>query len=267
MKNKNMKLYFAIIALTLASMSSCGIKRPSNVSGDVKETNFNKLSQDLLLNLKANKSITAIQKQLAVVTEDELEKGLPLDEQRKAFWLNIYNGYIIAILKKDKSQFDDRTAFFGKKQIDIAGNLLSFDDIENGMIRKSQFKFGLGYVGKLFPPSFERHLRVDQRDFRIHFAINCGAKSCPPVRVFYAKTVNNQLENATKVYLKRFTTYKEDANVVETSTLMSWFRGDFGGKGGTKKILKEYQLIPVESNPSITYGSYDWTLDIDNFAE
>ena len=100
-----MKLYFVIIALTVASISSCGIKRPNKVNDDVKETSFNKLSQDLLLNLKANKSVVDIQKQLASVSEDELEKGLPLDEQRKAFWLNVYNGYIIAILKKDKSKF------------------------------------------------------------------------------------------------------------------------------------------------------------------
>ena len=73
------------------------------------------------------------------------------DQAKKAFWINIYNGYIIAILKKDKSLFDDRGAFFKKKQINIAGNILSFDDIENGMIRKSQFKYGLGYVGKIFP--------------------------------------------------------------------------------------------------------------------
>jgi hypothetical protein len=262
-----MKLYFVLFVFAITSITSCGIKRPSQANRDVSTTKFNKLSQDLLINLKANKNVADIQKELANVSEDELEKGLPLDEQRKAFWINIYNGYILSILKKDKSQFDDRTAFFGKKQINIAGNELSFDDIENGMIRKSQFKFGLGYISKIFPPSFERHLRVDQRDFRIHFAINCGAKSCPPVRIYDPKTVNNQLDNASKMYLKDFTNYKKEENVVETSTLMSWFRGDFGGKSGTKKILKEFKLIPEDSNPEVTYGIYDWTLDINNFAE
>jgi hypothetical protein len=267
MKNYKMKIYLALIAFVFASVSSCGIKRPNKITDNIVETNFNKLSQDLLLNLKANKSVDEIQNKLSQTTEDELDNSLTLDEQRKAFWINIYNGYIIAILKKDKSLFDDRGAFFTKKQINIAGNLLSFDDIENGMIRKSQFKFGLGYVGKLFPSAFERHLRVDQRDFRIHFAINCGAKSCPPVRVYYAKTVNAQLENAAKVYLKDFTTYKKDQNVVETSTLMSWFRGDFGGKSGTIKILKEFGLIPQDASASLSFGSYDWTLDVDNFSD
>lgn len=256
-----------IILFIVASISSCGIKRPSISNDVVENTAFNKLSEKMLTNLKGNKSVDDIQKTLATADEKELEQVLALDEQRKAFWINVYNGYIIAILKKDKDQFKDRGAFFGKKQVNIAGHMLSFDDIENGMIRKSQYKFGLGYVGKFFPSEFERNLRVKERDYRIHFAINCGAKSCPPVRIYQAETVNKELQNASKAYLTTFTKYDKNKDVVTTSTLMSWFRGDFGGKPGTKKILKEFKLIPEDSNPAVEYGSYDWTLDINNYAE
>lgn len=265
--NINKMRIIIAVALIISAISSCGIKRPNNLNEAINSTVYNDLSENLLKNLKTNKSVADIQEKLEKVSEDDLKEVLELDEQRKAFWINVYNGYIIAILKNDKKAFDDRGAFFTKKQINIAGNLLSFDDIENGMIRKSQFKFGLGYIGKVFPPAFERTLQVKERDFRIHFAINCGAKSCPPVRIYTAKTVNAQLKNATKVYLTDFTKYNKDKNSVETSTLMSWFRGDFGGKAGTKKILKELKLIPEESNPEVTYGSYDWTLDINNFAQ
>lgn len=257
---------FVLTSFVITMISSCGIQRPEKVNTNVASTPYNDWSVSLLKNLQEGKDVSKIQEKLARVSEDELQKGLPLDEQRKAFWINIYNGYIIATLKKDKSLFDDRGAFFTKKQIDIAGHLLSFDDIENGMIRKSRYKYGLGYIEKLFPPAFERHLRVKQRDFRIHFAINCGAKSCPPVRIYEAKTVNEQLQNAAKVYLTAHTTYNATKNSVETSTLMSWFRGDFGGKSGSIKILKEFNLVPDQAHPSLSYGSYDWTLDINNFA-
>ena len=100
-----------------------------------------------------------------------------------------------------------------------------------------------------------------------YIAINCGAKSCPPVRIFYSKSINDQLQNAAKVYLKDHTKYSKENNSVETTTLMSWFRGDFGGKSGTKKILKDFNLIPDDSNPNVTFGNYDWTLDINNYAE
>nr|WP_294897707.1 DUF547 domain-containing protein [uncultured Pedobacter sp.] len=264
-----MKKTMKIIAVLfiIASVASCGVQRPKESDKPIESTKFNQLSENMIANLKANKSVADIQKALANASEDELEKTLALDEQRKAFWINVYNGYIIAILKKDKDQFKDRGTFFGKKQINIAGNMLSFDDIENGMIRKSQYKFGLGYVGKIFPPSFERRLRVKHRDFHIHFAINCGAKSCPPVRLYKAETVNKQLENVAKVYLTKHTKFDKSKNLVTTSTLTSWFRGDFGGKSGTKKILKEFGLIPQDSNPAINYESYDWTLDINNYAD
>lgn len=266
MKPNKMKI-IALIVFTFIFSSGCGIQRPNNINNNVKETVYNKLSENLLANLKGNKSVTELQEKLANADEKELEATLALDEQRKAFWINVYNAYVIAILKKDKKAFEDRGAFFTKKQIKIAGHQLSFDDIENGMIRKSQYKFGLGYVSKIFPPSFERHLRVNQRDYRIHFAINCGAKSCPPVRIYHAENVNNELQNATKTYLTSFTKYNEKDKSVKTSILMNWFRGDFGGKSGTRKILKELGLIPQDSKPAINYGSYDWTLDINNFAE
>lgn len=265
MNIKKMKL-FVLTSFVIATVSSCGIQRPEKINTIVPTTMYNDWSVNLLKNLQAGKEVSEIQKKLADVSEEELQKGLPLDEQRKAFWINIYNGYIIATLRKDKSLFDDRGAFFTKKQIDIAGHILSFDDIENGMIRKSRYKYGLGYIEKLFPPAFERHLRVKQRDFRIHFAINCGAKSCPPVRIYGAKTINEQLQNAAKVYLTTHTKYNKTKNTVETSTLMSWFRGDFGGKSGSIRILKEFNLVPNQANPSLSYGGYDWTLDINNFA-
>ncbi len=260
------KLITAIFTFFLIS-SSCGIKKPALTTEKSVSTNYNKLSEELIEQLKADENITSIQKDLAAADAEDLEKALKTDNQKKAFWLNIYNGYIIASLKKDKDQFKDRGTFFTKKQVKIAGYTLSFDDIENGIIRKSQLKFGLGYVGKIFPGKFERQFRVKERDFRIHFALNCGAKSCPPVRVYKAKNVAQQLENSSKQYLTAQTKYNEKDNAVTTSTLMSWFRGDFGGKGGAKKILKDFKLIPEDSNPELKFGSYDWTVDINNFAK
>ncbi len=265
MKIIKMKIII-LSSFIIAGITSCGVQRVNKINENVKSTLYNDLSETMLKDLKAGKSVSAVQEKLKSVSEDELENALTLDEQRKSFWINVYNGYIIAILKKDKSQFKDRTAFFTKKQINIAGHVLSFDDIENGMIRKSQYKFGLGYVGKIFPPAFERHLRVKQRDFRIHFAINCGAKSCPPVRIYTPETVNDQLQNSAKSYLSSHTEYDKAKGVVTTSVLTSYFRGDFGGKSGTKKVLKEFNLIPDDSNPKLAYGDYDWSLDIDNFA-
>ncbi len=258
--------FIALIISSFVLASSCGIKKPSLNNPQSTSTKYNKLSESLIKKLEAGENVKSILDVLASADAKELETALKTDDQKKAFWLNIYNGYIIAALKKDKDQFKDRGAFFTKKQNKIAGYTLSFDDIENGIIRKSQLKFGLGYVAKPFPGKFERQFRVKERDYRIHFALNCGAKSCPPVRVYTAEQVDEQLENASKTYLTQQTKFDEKANTVTTSTLMSWFRGDFGGKSGAKKILKGFKLIPEDSNPELKFGNYDWTVDINNFT-
>jgi hypothetical protein len=255
------------IAFTLG-LTSCGVKKANYLQEPkVVTTLYNKLSEEMLMKLKEGKSVKDIQEKLAKITVEDLTKSLVNDNQRMAFWLNVYNAYIIAILREQPDKFKDRGTFFTTKQIRIAQHILSFDDIENGIIRKSQFKFGLGYISKIFPPKLERKLRVSERDYRIHFALNCGAKSCPPVRVYKAETLDKQLQNATLSYLKEVVKYEPSQNEVMVTPLMSWFRGDFGGKNGVLKILKDMKLIPQEENPKINYADYSWELDINNYAE
>ena len=41
---------------------------------------------------------------------------------------------------------------------------------------------------------------VDPKDKRIHFALNCGAKSCPPIRVFAPENVDTSLQKAAEAF-------------------------------------------------------------------
>jgi hypothetical protein len=43
-------------------------------------------------------------------------------------------------------------------------------------------------------------------DPRIHFALNCGAKSCPPIRVFSPKNLERGLQLAAEGFLRDTTT-------------------------------------------------------------
>lgn len=67
-------------------------------------------------------------------------------------------------------------------------------------------------------------------DYRTHFALNCGAKSCPPIAFYKPEELNEQLDMAMKVYLQNETTYNQAKNIVELPAIMGWFRRDFGGK-------------------------------------
>ena len=63
----------------------------------------------------------------------------------------------------------------------------SFDNIEHDIIRGSRIKWSLGYLKKWFVSKEIKALQLDKREARIHFTLNCGAKSCPPVDIYEAK--------------------------------------------------------------------------------
>lgn len=228
---------------------------------------FNKLSETFLAKVKNHKNTQEIQNQLAHTSLDALATSLNTDEKKLAFWINVYNGYIQVILSENPELYKDRSVFFNEERIQIAGELISFAKIEHGIIRKSQWSLGLGMVRKWFPNRFERKLRASKRDYRIHFALNCGAKDCPPVSIYQAEHLNEQLNKNTKQYLKKTTTYDATKNEVAITSLFSWFRGDFGSKNKVKNILKNHRLIPTTNNVSVVYKNYDWTLDLDNWSE
>lgn len=208
-----------------------------------------------------------IQQQLVQMEVEDLATQLDNDNKRKAFWINVYNANIQLVLSQSPELFEDRRAFFSTPRITIAGKLLSFEDIEHGIIRRSQGKLTLGLIPKLFVDAFEKKMRVRQRDGRIHFALNCGAKSCPPVANYDAAKLDEQLDEMSKQFLKQYTRYESSEEKVYITALFNWFRGDFGGLKGVKSFLKSYNAIPADSNPTLVFDVYDWTLYLDNYVD
>lgn len=223
------------------------------------------LSQDFIYAAKTGESIDNYESHLAKLPYDELQKRAATDDEKKAFWINVYNGYTQAALKLNPDQYKNRNAFFRQKKITVAGEAMSLDDIEHGILRHSKIKWSLGHLGKLFPSKREKELRVQKLDYRIHFALNCGAKSCPPIAFYSDETMNTQLDIATKAYLTGEARYDSVKNIVYLPKLMSWFRGDFGGKGGMKKILQQFNIIPPDADPKVKFNDYDWTLTLNNY--
>lgn len=219
----------------------------------------------MLGELKNGKETSTIQKDLADISLEELAIRLDTDAKRKTFWINVYNSFIIIILQKDPALYAHRTTFFTQKRINIAGNTFSFDDIEHGIIRRSKLKIGMGLIENPFPGKMEQLLRVEKTDPRIHFALNCGAGSCPPVRIYHTDTIDQELDEATKDYLSRTMKYDSETQVLTTTPLMSWFSGDFGNKKGILAWYKKFDLLDADAQPKIKCHAYDWTLDIDKF--
>lgn len=225
------------------------------------------LSMRLIEAVRNNQPHQAMLDSLASVDQSVLAKELDNDNARKAFWINVYNAHIQIFLKEDPEQYDNRNSFFHAEKVVIAGEKLSFDKIEHGIIRRSKAKLSLGFLPKLFVGKFERKFRTKKTDGRIHFALNCGALSCPAVAAYDYRKMNKQLDLSTKIYLQKTTEYNKEENEVNISRLFSWFRGDFGNKKKVIKFLKKYDTIPSDVQPSIKYKKYDWTMDLDNYID
>ena len=223
------------------------------------------LSQDFLYAAKIGEQTKSFKEQLRALDFTILQQELKEEATKKAFWINLYNAYSNSILKKNPEKYTNRNRFFKTKQIQVAGKTLSLDEIEHDFLRRTKIKWSLGHLNKLFPSKTAKALRVDEVDYRIHFALNCGAKSCPPIAYYAPEKLDMQLDLATKNYLRSEAEYKEEKNVIYLPKIMSWFRGDFGGKKGMKEILKKHNIVPADADPKIKFKSYDWTLDLNNY--
>ncbi len=260
---KNHTITTLCIFLLIFSSTAVMFAQESNGS----DADFNAISVKMLENIKAGRDTRELRDQLAGTTLKALEKNLQTDEEKLAFWVNIYNAYIQVILMEHPEFYEDRATFFKRDQITIAGEIISFAKIEHGIIRKSQWELGLGLIRKWFPDKFERKLRVKKRNYHIHFALNCGARDCPPVAIYIPERLEQQFDKGTRNYLQRTSEYKADTKEVAVTSLFNWFRGDFGCKSGVKDILKKYKIIPETKGVKISYTNYDWTLDLNNFTD
>jgi hypothetical protein len=153
------------------------------------------------------------------------------------------------------------------KFINIAGKKLSLDFIEHSLLRRSKNKYSLGYLNKIFTNKFERAHRVSKLDWRIHFALNCGAKSCPPIAFYNAARLNEQLNVATKNFLLSECIYTPSKNIIAVPAFMSWFRRDFKGKKGILAILKTNGIVKQNAKPAIKFKKYDWSLQVANYEK
>lgn len=224
-----------------------------------------KLSQDFMYAAKTDEDASNYINQLKDLNYSELVNNLKDDNDKKAFWINLYNAYTNYSLHENPDQYKSRSKFFRNKNIVVAGKTFSLDKIEHGLLRKSKIKWSLGYLNKLSPGKIEKQLRVSKLDYRIHFALNCGAKSCPPIAFYNPENLNAQLNVATNTFLSGEAVYNKETNILQLPTLISWFRRDFGGKKNVVALLKQKNIIQASVQPKIKFKKYDWSLYLDNF--
>jgi hypothetical protein len=180
-----------------------------------------------------------------------------------------------------------RARFYRHNGYDVGGEFYSLDDIEHGLLRADAPHPSSGALSRVFfgrrrnyftPGDVRARAAMETRDARIHFALNCGATSCPPVRMYDAAKLNQQLDLAARAYINATTRVRETEKpgqyVVELSKLFKWYASDFtdDGRGKARDVLRfvarfltddgatAHALDQPTSIWRITYAPYDWTM-------
>jgi hypothetical protein len=227
------------------------------------------LSAEFLLAVRRGEPTAGLAADLAALNDGGLAAALDTDGARVAFWTNVYNAVTQRALAADPGRYESRRQFFSADLLAVAGQPLSLDDIEHGLLRRSYHKYTMGYlrVPRPLRSEFADRHAPDERDPRVHFALNCGAESCPPVAAYTREAVDDQLDLATRGYLDAHVEYDPGEGTVWVPRVMLWFRGDFGGRRGVYEFLRRYDQLPRAATPSLSYLAWDWSFDPGAYAD
>ena len=165
-------------------------------------------------------------------------------DERKAFYINAYNVVAIeTLLENPGKKIIDIDGAFKTAKHRVGGELLTLDEIEN---RLRQFQ-----------------------DARIHFAIVCASKSCPPLtsKAYRAEGLSAALDRQGREFVNDPTKNRIDKakGQITLSMIFNWNRKEFERDGGTlPKYVAKYVADPATaswiaaSTREPEFLEYDW---------
>lgn len=137
-------------------------------------------------------------------------------KEQEAYWINLYNALTIDIILRHypvkKIKNIKMSGLFTRgpwdaKVIKVEDVSLSLNDIE------------------------QRILRPIWNDQRLHYVLNCATMGCLnlPNKPFEAKTLNDQLNKATVIFINNKENVKFQGKKLIISAIYRWYKTDFGG--------------------------------------
>lgn len=237
-------------------------------------------------------------KQLASLLQF-VDLSILTDAEKICFGINLYNTlvyigfaecYVPWSTFQKISFFSQVGVFIGFVKNAEVPLFFSLNDIENGLLRGNRKGltdiFGCPFSSsESSDPRFA--LPVKRVDYRIHFGLNCGAKSCPPVKLFSVENLHQELELAATAFIQSTSTFDRQKKVIATSQILKWYRVDFDSRlpheedeCASKEIKPEQNVQSVvlkylginkdtlvtdnkklEDLISVEFAEYDWSFD------
>ncbi|MEM6749827.1 MAG: DUF547 domain-containing protein [Planctomycetota bacterium] len=176
-------------------------------------------------------------------------------DARLAYYLNAYNAAMLRLwLDEGAGDGDpDRDVawltWFSTRRFVVDGRARSLDDLEHGIVR-----------GRFDDP-------------RIHFALVCGAVSCPPLLAepFDPARLDAQLDGLGRRWLMQDDgLVVDDDGRVRASFLFAWYAGDFDDWGGLAGVIERYvdegdprkaRALEAARSGRVSSLPYDWSIN------
>jgi Protein of unknown function, DUF547 len=190
-------------------------------------------------------------------------------EARLAFWINLYNALVRYTFHcwQVRGSVVRNLRVFARAAWAIGGQRFSLDIIEHGLLRGNARVPPWKLFRTLRPRDTRLAAAVATVDPRIHFALNCGARSCPRLRVYRSEALGEQLDAATREYFATHAELDQQAYRIRLPRLMKYFRGDFGDRHAALRFAARHlDAAPgrwlLENAPRLALGytDYDWTI-------
>jgi hypothetical protein len=189
--------------------------------------------------------------------------------ERLAFWINIYNVLVIhgIVAHGIQSSVREVPGFFARTAYHIGGQPYSLDVIEHGVLRRNRSKHWL------LPRPLGRHdprlaSMVPQLDPRLHCVLVCGASSCPPIGLYQAEHIEAQLDLAARGFVNSPEVQIDPAaQRIELSKIFAWYGRDFGDKADLLAWIARYRpseeraLWAAAGHWKVVYRPYNWNLN------
>lgn len=160
--------------------------------------------------------------------------------EKMAYWINAYNAFTIKLILDNYPVKSIMDLHGGKpwdvQWIKLGTKTYSLNNIEHDILR----------------PKY--------KDARIHFAVNCAAKSCPPVlnRAWTAANLNSNFQKQATSFINNTTFNKISADKIQVSKIFEWYAVDFGN---LINYLNKFSSTQINSGAKIEYIEYDWKLN------
>ena len=124
-------------------------------------------------------------------------------------------------------------------------------------------------AGRVSLDQIETRLR-EMRDPRIHSALVCAARSCPPLRgeAYTTARLEEQLDDNARRWLAdaRLNEFFPDRRTADVSEIFKWYAADFESSGGVRGFLARFappdgQAFAGSPEWRIGYKTYRWGLN------